>query len=837
MIKHPSQPKLHLRAALLAALCAGGLAGALSAQTTTTTEPITELEKFIVKESSLAGVDTLLPNSRPVDSIFGSSRDLLDTPRSVTVLTPETIDQMGIKDVWDLARAVPGSTVQNYYGVPSIPVTRGLLSSIYFNGMQRVFNRNGYPTSFGSTEGMDYVRGPATANYSAALPGGYVNFIPKAPYFDKARGSLRFTLGQYDEFNTQVDVGAPVLVFGKPAAYRISITNQKADAYYKGYKNDYTSVYASFKAQLTPNVTVYTGGEYYAYRANENPGWNRVTQDLIDHDNYIYGKPKNDLTGPVLTLTLPSGKVVSWVNDTPGYVNRAALETATPFGGSRGDFSYSFFALGNGFNGDSGFRPANVASNADAAYLYQYFGATDNPTGATVKLKGYQTLSNVGDFADANTYLYFFDTVVTPSDTLSITNKFFIDAYNREKTSGYGYGELGRNLTIEDKVQLTQKFNAFKGINLVYGVSLRYEDSLAKTEFTVEPFNRRDISQEATPNDTLRSGNQRGNTGKNFWDPFGSVQSKVLDGGVFLVPDVKFTDNFSVIFSARWDNATWKQGVPFDLAADFNSGDKPGGGISYTNYSISPTYKLTKNTSLYATVQRGTAAQGFYVSGSITGDVNYSESSFGEVGIKTSQLDNKLFAAVTVYTQKLTNFDQRGGAFFPQKGKGIEFEAAYAVSKQFTITANASAQEVKREGNALPGGFVPLTPAQIPLYAGIFTADFGGRTTTDSGPIAGIPRYTVNLFAKYDFANGFGISGGPSHVPYVWGNPEKTLKLPAYTIWNVSAYYESARWGVSLAAKNLFSARYFNPFESFAGNAIILKGEPVHVTATFKYRF
>ena len=822
------------RAGLLLAF-ASGLTGSLSAQSAPAASgPVTELEKFIISERTMGDEKSLLQNTRPVDSIFGTSRSLLDTPRSVTVLTPETIELLGIKDVWDLAKAVPGVTVQNYYGVPSIPVTRGLLSSVFFNGMQRVFNRNGYPVSFGSAEGMDFVRGPATANYAAALPGGYVNFVPKAPYFDKSRGSLKFTVGQYNEFNTQVDVGAPVLLFGKPAAYRISITNQKADSYYKGYKNDYTSVYASAKVKINPNTTIYTGGEFYAFRANENPGWNRVTQDLIDNDNYIYGQPLNDLTGARLSLTLPSGKVATFINDTPGYVNRAALESATPFGGTRGDFGYSFLSL-NGF-ADSGFRPNLFANNADAVFFLQYLGKINNPTAATVKLKGYQTLAAKGDFADADTFLYFFDTVVRPSENLTVANKFFVDAYTREKISSYGYGELGKNLTIENKLQFTQKLKGFKGIDAVYGVSARYEDSLAKTEFTVEPFNRRDISFGATPNDTLRSGSQRGNTGRTFWDPFGSVWSKVFTGGAFLVPDVKFTDEFSVIFSARWDNASWKRGIPSGLGNGAPEQARPNGGISYTNYSITPSYKLTKETTVFATVQRGTAAQGFYVSGTITGDTNYSESTFGEFGIKTSMLDNTLYAAATIYYQELTNFDFRGGAFFAQRGRGLELEGGWAVSKQLTITANASAQDVFGRGTTYGSGFVPLTALQTTQYAGIFSADFGGRPKR-GGRIAGIPEWKANLFVKYDFGNGFGISGGPGFVPEVLGNPEKTLKLPAYTIWDATLYYTSPKWDVSLAAKNLFSERYFTPFEAFGANSIILKGKPLQLAATVRYKF
>lgn len=830
MKTHPSKYP-----ALLTILGVTALPAAAFAQPTAAPpEAVTVLEKFIASETRVEDSSTLLPTSRPVDSLYGFARSLLDTPRSVSVITPETIALRNLDDVYDLASLVPGSTVTNYYGVPGIPTTRGLFSSIYFNGMQRVWNRNGYPTSFGSLESMDYVRGPAPGHYSAASPGGFVNFLPKSPYYDKNRGSLKTGYGSYDELNVQMDAGGPFLLGDKPAAFRISITNQAADSYYAGIKNDYFSAYGALKSRLSDSVSIFVGGEFYRHRSKENPGWNRVTQDLIDNDNYVYGSPINDLTGANLSITLPSGRVFSFENTTPGYVNRAALETATPFGGTRGNFNGSFFALAGGFS-NSGFRPATL--NADAQFLYRYLGAINNPTGATVKLDGSQVLSDAPDFTDADTLLAFFDTVFAPRDGLKVTNKFFVDAYKREKVSSYGYGEYGKNLTVENKVLVEQTFPRFRGLNVVYGASLRWEDSIAKTEFTVEPFNRRDISTAPTLNDSLRSGGQRDNRGRTFWDPFGSVQSELLTGGVFVTPEIKFGERTAVILSGRWDNASWERAVPFGLGADFNSGPRPGGGISYTSYSISPVFKLARNVTLFGTAQKGTSFQGFYVSGSVDqGDTNFQESSLGEVGVKMSGLDNKLFAAVNYFYQELVHFDVRGGAAVPQRGRGVETEATIELAKGLSLAANLTWQEHHFRTATIPGGFVPLTAQQLVQFAGIFSADFGGRPNP-GGPRFGIPEWTGSVFAKYTFGNGWGISGGPRFTESVWGNPDKTLKLPAYTLWSATIFYTAPKWDLAVAGQNLFSERYFHPFDSFAGNAIILKGEPVMVKVTFRYKF
>lgn len=90
-----------------------------------------------------------------------------------------------------------------------------------------------------------------------------------------------------------------MLLGHRPAAYRLSLTAQQADSYWRNVGNDYLSAYGALKVQLREDVQLFTGAEYYNFHSNENPGWNRVTQNLIDHGNYITGEPQN-ITDPAL---------------------------------------------------------------------------------------------------------------------------------------------------------------------------------------------------------------------------------------------------------------------------------------------------------------------------------------------------------------------------------------------------------------------------------------------------------------------------------------------------------------------------------------------------------
>ncbi|MFO7724535.1 MAG: TonB-dependent receptor [Oceanipulchritudo sp.] len=814
-------------------LLSGALFGLFNLTLPAQEEP-TELEAFIAEETAAEDSASLMPTERNVDSVLFSGMSLMDLPRTVTVLSPEAMEQFQLDDVYDLANVVPGASVTNYYGVPGIPTTRGLFTSIYFNGVQRVWNRNGYPTSFGSLEAMDYVKGPPPATYSAASPGGFVNFIPKSPYFDEFRGSFKLTIGSWDKYKAQLDAGGPMLIGETPAAYRVSITGQEADSYYDGITDDYFSVYASMKVRISDTMRLFLGGEYYAHRSKEIIGWNRVTQDLIDHGEYITGNPATDLTGDEFSYTLADGSELSFTNLTPGTVNRPALATASPFGGTKGNFDGSFLAL-SGFTSE-GFDPSLYGDNVG---FYRALGGLDNPGDGvtTEQISGSTVLTDPDDFADADTYLFFADLVVDSNPDLSVTYKFFIDGYEREKESTYGYGEYGENFTIENKLIIEQMLDMLEGATLSYGASVRYEDALSLTDFTVEPFSRRDITQPIGGNTILVTGSQVDESGTTQWDPFGSFDTQMWNFGAFVNGSIAVTEAFSLIAGARWDHATWDRAVPFGLGADFNSGDLDGGGKSYTNFSISPTYRISDDVSVYYTYQIGTAFQGYYVSGSVSeGDTNFQESSLHELGLRASALDGSLYTSATFFYQDLTNFDDRGGIAIPQRGSGVEFELTWLPTEKLTVRTNLTWQEHHYRADTLPGGFVPLSPEELVDFAGIFYADFGGRPNPDD-PIFGIPEWSGSLFLKYDFGNGFGISGGPRYVDSVYGNPDHTLKLPSFVEFSGSLFWENDTWKVMLSGQNLTDEDIFYAGDSFASNAIILKQPSTSYSLAVTYKF
>jgi hypothetical protein len=106
----------------------------------------------------------IMPTDRDVVGVFGRTGDILQTPRSVTIVTPELLKRSGVDGFEGLSELCAGADRVNYWGIAGSPQIRGTHAGVYFNGMLRAWQRNEMPTSFGSTETIQIVKGPVPAH-------------------------------------------------------------------------------------------------------------------------------------------------------------------------------------------------------------------------------------------------------------------------------------------------------------------------------------------------------------------------------------------------------------------------------------------------------------------------------------------------------------------------------------------------------------------------------------------------------------------------------------------------------------------------------------------------
>ncbi|MGH8496993.1 MAG: TonB-dependent receptor, partial [Gammaproteobacteria bacterium] len=254
------------------------------------TEDSTPLETITVEETLPEG-SAVLPAAVSLDSLFGSGATVLETPRSVTVLTSELIEQAHIEDIQAITRLSSNTFSPNVFGVTSLPTIRGDLGELFQNGLRRTGGNNGFgfPTSFNSVESLQIVKGPPPVFLGPTQRvGGYVNLVTKRADLDEFRADAKLTAGRFDRYRAQLDLGGP-LRQGE-IGYRLSLEGVDDGSYYDFAQTRSQSAYLALAWQASPVQRYDLNVEYFdADVYPDIAGINRATQELIDHGTYITG--------------------------------------------------------------------------------------------------------------------------------------------------------------------------------------------------------------------------------------------------------------------------------------------------------------------------------------------------------------------------------------------------------------------------------------------------------------------------------------------------------------------------------------------------------------------
>ncbi|HCX66518.1 MAG TPA: TonB-dependent receptor, partial [Rhodobiaceae bacterium] len=250
-------------------------------------------EMTVISERDRAG----LLEQQPSDLLFGMKKPLLETPRSATFVSDETLDAYGVTTVDDLAAVSPGTFTASFYGVEGALNVRGLLAETYFHGFKRIENRGTYQTPIGAASRIDILRGPPTANFGPGKVGGLMNLEPKtakiseeAGYMTDISGEVTGTIGSYEKKNGTFETGIP-LNFGDTAGgVYIYGELEDSESFYRGIEPEHQLLQSTAQFETLDGWTY--GGGLMFYQSEgyvQTPGWNRVTQNLIDNGTYTTG--------------------------------------------------------------------------------------------------------------------------------------------------------------------------------------------------------------------------------------------------------------------------------------------------------------------------------------------------------------------------------------------------------------------------------------------------------------------------------------------------------------------------------------------------------------------
>jgi len=802
-------------------------------------------QEEIIEEIVVTGDLRSLPGEN-VESVFGFEKSLLETPRSASTVSWEQIERFNIKDIDELIVLAPGTFTQSFFGVAGGLDVRGTPGEVYFRGIRRLDNPGNYPTPIGAADRIDIVRGPASPISGPAKIGGYLNFTPKSAradtgqYLSENEGAISYTQGSWDKRVITAEVGGPGRIGGRDFGFYIYGEVEDSGSYYDNTATDQTLLQASFDMDVNDNLRIQFGGMYHDYEGNQVAGWNRITQDLIDHGRYVTGRPT-----PLDTNGDGSISHQEFDTDGDGFTN------LNPF---RFDFLGDDFALTPG-------------SMDDVAYLETLVGPLtllnlDPSTVGIAKIDGSDVIVAPDDTLENEDLTLYFDVIWSFDNGMQLKNQLYYEEYENLNENAYGFSQFHDTWVIENKLVLSGKIESS---NLVtswqLSPSIRHTDFDHGDDYTNEYFDRRDLTGPSTALDRRLLATRIDDDYTEYY------VGDYTNLGIAAMVDLAWENGLNITAGLRYDTIDMDSKQPFDKllfassnnfcnpasAADYEAdcgnslqADDDVDGVSWT-FSISwateagliPYFTASEQSTLIAG-QGAELNTNNIAEGSI-----FDTSELLEFGLKGSLLDDKLYFALSFYEQERTDFSAQSIVTNQStETEGVEFEMRWQATDQLILTAGWSKIEVVNL-NTLEDGFrfsfigaddLPNIAPEV-LYGGTL-GGFIRREGSSGARRAGMPENIYTLTGTYSFNERFSGQVSMVHAEEVNSGFSGSIELPSYTLVNLGFNYQMDQWHLGFNLKNVTDEEYFRSnFPNLFGGTIVLPELPRHFAATLQYSF
>ncbi|MGP4846119.1 TonB-dependent siderophore receptor [Marinobacter sp. 1Y8] len=248
------------RISMLAALVAGVLPLHAMAQD----DEAVELDEIVVSDDRQGPVGPDYGyNAERSLTATKTDTPLSETPRSVSVVTRNQIEDQNSRTLSDILGYVPGISA------PSFPVGDSLAGDIfYIRGMnQRDYGygtyrdglrmqSNAYATSaepYG-LERVEVFKGPTSVLYGENVPGGLVNLVSKRPT-ETPQGEVNLSYGTHSRAEGSVDVSGPLTESGNVLG-RLVFLGRDADTQTENVEDDRIFIAPSLTFKLTDQDTL-----------------------------------------------------------------------------------------------------------------------------------------------------------------------------------------------------------------------------------------------------------------------------------------------------------------------------------------------------------------------------------------------------------------------------------------------------------------------------------------------------------------------------------------------------------------------------------------------------
>ncbi|MGQ8366743.1 TonB-dependent siderophore receptor [Glaciecola sp. 1036] len=811
-------------------------------------------------------VDTygIMP-SEDSGSAFGLDKSLHETPRSLTEVSEDLVDKFALRSVDDLVRLTPGAFTSSFFGIKGAMDIRGEPADNYFRGFRRIANPGAFNTIIRGAEKLEIMRGPVSPLYGSGSVGGQLNYIPKSAkvdgskYIEEITGDVNATFGSYDQKIISGSIGLPFQIGDNYGGVNVFAEVEDSGSFFDGYEPSSELLQIAVDIDLSDYTTVEFGGQFQTTDSIQVPGWNRVTQDLIDNGVYITGSPRvlnsdNPLGADVL-LPQESAFVAPFA---PGFLNNAFSNTGSfcgPAAAGTGNAVYNGFELscpggfGDFLSGASDFNPFAL-SNVGTAMI-------DHQT----------TFIDDIDYADTTAITLYLDITHELQNGMVWKNEAFYDYMDHTKYQSWGFTAFYPDAYLYElrtSLKFETEFSEAVAKTIV-GANYRYESLYNNAAWFDETFDFRDITVGPTPNDRISpatfdpyqyatilyddAGNPTGIDGtllRNFNERHDSITKNT---GVFFLTDINF-DQLNILLGARYDY--------FDVESEDTwvtyFGQAQGDGIhsgsdDAFSYNISVSYNVD-GVVPYVTHSVSNSLSTNQLGGIVPSTIDNSEylqeSTLNEIGIKANVLDGRLYAALSYYDQEKTYRDSQTNALVAVFGDGLEFELRALVTDNLSILATATNTDTTEVSD---GALAVINGADFARQNGLDPSQvFGGRIAGDRATFVGsnvelerggLPDNIASVYANWaqELGEGnFNASLGVTYVDSTYTDIMQTILLPSYTIWNGSVGYSTGPVSVLAKVNNLLDEEYYTSADLF-DSAVVKPSEGRTFSVTLSYKF
>ncbi|MCX6954609.1 MAG: TonB-dependent receptor plug domain-containing protein [Verrucomicrobia bacterium] len=188
-------------------LALAGAAGSRSSLTAADLRPVAEESEVIaLPEFSVSAAKASGYMATETTSGTRTASSILNLPYSVQVITNEFFNDFRLFDLDDQIPFVSNAAQgDKYAGGGGGTRIRGFLAPYFRNGFYRRQAPDG-----SSIDRVEVVKGPASAIYGRAAPGGVINYISKKPR-STPESLLSYSLGSYDNQRVEASTTGPIV--------------------------------------------------------------------------------------------------------------------------------------------------------------------------------------------------------------------------------------------------------------------------------------------------------------------------------------------------------------------------------------------------------------------------------------------------------------------------------------------------------------------------------------------------------------------------------------------------------------------------------------------------